>query len=236
MQPQTRKARAMDDLQATLLLTRPQPQSRAFVQECAAALGRSVPAVISPLIRVEPCGVMPGLARFSAVIVTSGNAVRTLGDALRGRQVFAVGEATATLARDLGADASVLGENVDQFVENAAQISGPVIFCRGVHSRGDLANRLRTMGKSVEEAVVYDQVACPLSPAANALLTGSMPVIAPVFSPRTAGLLAGVRITAPLTIIAISDVTAEAWTGPGTIRIADAPTATAMAQAVTESF
>lgn len=226
----------MDDTQATLLLTRPEPQSKAFLDACATALDRSVPAVISPLIRIEPTGDLPDLARFSAVIVTSGNAVRVLGATLQGREVFAVGEATAALVQDFGAVATVLGENVDQFVHNAGQIGGPVVFCRGVHSRGALADRLRELGIDVEESVIYDQAACPLSADATSLLAGNGRVVAPVFSPRTARLLAEVTIAAPLTIVAISKATADEWSGPGTVRIASAPTAAAMARAVAEAF
>lgn len=222
----------MIDRQATLLLTRPQPQSETFLDACTAALGRPVPAVISPLIQIEATGNMPDLDRYSAVLVTSANALRTLGSGLSGRKVFTVGQATARLADSLGAKAICLGENVDQFVENAAQVDSPAVFCRGAHSRGDLANRLRRAGLSVDETVIYDQIARPLSEPALALLTGNTPVVAPVFSPRSAQLLSGQTTTAPITVVAISNAAADAWSGKGQILVAEAPTAVAMVSAV----
>ena len=221
----------MSDAEPTLLLTRPEPQSRGFLNQCEAAAGRRLPAVITPLMEIVPTGVVPELDRFETILFTSGNGIRCLRDVARltKRSVCTVGERTAELARSLGADAVSIGEDVESFLANADQIAGPALLCRGEHSRGEVASRLAERGVEVEEAVIYDQVAQPLSTAGIRLLAGEGPVIAPIFSPRTAVLLGRhAVITAPLTVVAMSRNVAEAWAGPGTVQVAERPTSAAM--------
>lgn len=226
----------MDDPSATLLLTRPEPQSRAFLAKCEAAMQRRLPVVVSPLLRIEPVGEVPDLDLFDTIIVTSGNGVTRLGSALAGRYVVTVGAKTAALARESGATAVALGENVEAFLEQASKITGHALFCRGVHSRGDLAEKLSGFGVKAEEAVLYDQVAIPLSNAARHLVEGAGTVIAPVFSPRTAKLLSANQFFAPITVLAISAATADAWTAGGKVQIAEAPDSTAMQALVAQAF
>jgi uroporphyrinogen-III synthase len=221
----------MTDPQPTLLLTRPEPQSRAFLEQCEALAGRPLAAVISPILRIEATGVIPDLDRFATIIFTSGNGVRCLAEraGLRGRNVRTVGTRTAQLARSFGAKAVALGDDVDAFIRAAAKVESPALLCRGTHVRGDLAKQLRNLGVEVEEAVIYHQFEQPLSADAKRLLAGKSPVLVPVFSPRSAGLLAQqCPITAPVTVLAISANAADAWTGPGKVMIAEAPTADSM--------
>ena len=220
--PQTSKA--------TLLLTRPAPSSAEFLAACEARLGRRIPYVQSPLIEIRALSVPSGGAE--TVVLTSGNAVRVLGNWLKGRRVATVGQNTAALAQQAGADAVALGETGQELLENAGKIDGPVLVCRGVHARLDLAAELENRGVPAREAIVYDQVARNLTDEAKSLLTGDRPVVAPVFSPRSAALLSDHAISAPLTILAISSATAEAWKGDADIRIAESPTAEAMSRLV----
>lgn len=226
----------MDDVSATLLLTRPEPQSRAFLSECESELNRRLPVVISPLLRIEPAGEVPDLTLYDTVVITSGNGVARLGASLSGRHVVTVGDRTAELARGQGADATALGENIEAFLRKADHLTGRVLVCRGVHSRCELAARLREQGADADEAILYDQVACPLSTAASLLLTGEAPVVAPVFSPRTAKLLSTCLVTAPMTVLAISTATAESWTAGGRVLIADQPDAASMRKLVAQAF
>ena len=226
----------MENAQATLLLTRPEPQSKAFLAECEGLCGRRLPVVISPLLTIEPVSDIPHLDRFATLVITSVNGGRRLAGTLAYRRVVTVGEKTASLARSFGASAASMGENIAGFLGNAKYLEGPVLFCRGVHTRGDLAGELRSRGIEVEEAVLYDQVSKPLSQAARMLLTGDAPVIAPVFSPRTAALLSRNVITAPFTLVAMSDAVRDAWENGGEIMVAAAPTAKAMCACVTEAF
>lgn len=229
----------MPDNQPTLLLTRPEPQSREFLAQCEARIGRRLPSVISPAISIEPVGDLPQLDKYASLIFTSGNGVRSVlaSDTLAGRLVFTVGEKTAELARNAGADAEALGEDVEAFLENAHRVKGPALFCRGVHSRGNLAERLGDAGVRVDQVVLYEQASRPLSQAALQLLSGEAPVVAPVFSPRTARLLSAYGvITAPISVIAMSEAVAEAWTGGGEIKVAKAPNSDAMCDLTLDIF
>lgn len=229
----------MTDPEPTLLLTRPEPQSRSFLELCEARAGRSLSAVISPVLRIEATGALPDLDRFDVVIVTSANAVRCLagGPGLTGRRVVTVGARTAEAARAAGADATMLGEDADSFVAAAGQIGGRAILCRGVHAQGDIAARLASQDVMVEESIVYDQVAQSLSPEAEALLAGRLPVLIPLFSPRSADILGRqAKIDAPVTVIAMSENVAARWPGPGRVAVADAPTAEAMCDKVIAQF
>lgn len=229
----------MLDREPTLLLTRPQAQSAEFLAQCERIADRRLPAVVSPVMQIEMIGDIPDLDRFRTIVFTSGNGVRSLVDraSLRGRKVATVGERTSTLARTHGADAKALGDDVDTFVANCGGIEDPILFCRGTHSRGELAERLRSGGVQVEEAIIYDQAARELSAAAAALVAGSGQVIAPLFSSRSAELLSGHEgMSAPIRVIAMSEAVAKAWTGPGDIVIAKAPTAAEMAALTAAHF
>lgn len=229
----------MSDAEPTLLLTRPEAQSKAFLQRCNRLAGRELPAVISPVMQIEATDAVPNFDRYATIIFTSGNGVRSAAarGSLMGRTVVTVGDATAMLARSEGAEAEALGETVDAFVEASKRVRSPALFCRGRHSRGDLAERLREKGVRVDELVIYDQVARPLSFAAEALLAGEAPVVAPLFSPRSAELLSQQgQPTAPITVIAMSDAVARAWNGPGEVLVAERPTVMAMADLVVRRF
>lgn len=229
----------MPDPEPTLLLTRPDAQSRAFLVQCEALAGRRLPSVISPAMSIEPVGEVPSLDKYASLIFTSGNGIKCVlaSDTLAGRLVFTVGEKTADLARNAGAEAMALGEDVDGFLANASRVKGPALFCRGVHSRGNLASRLGESGVRVDEAVIYEQASRPLTQAALQLLSGEAPVVAPLFSPRTARLLSAYGvITAPLTVIAMSAAVADAWSGEGDIIVAPAPNSREMCELTVSQF
>ena len=229
----------MDDASPTLLLTRPDAQSRGFLAECEEVVGGRIPVVIAPVMKIVDVGDIPDLDRFETIIATSSHAVRRLGadGVLRGRKVAAVGEVTAELARGFGAKAEALGQDGAEFLDNCEEIKAPCLYVRGAHVRLDLASELLGRGIACEETVVYDQVAQPLGRAAEALLAGALPVIAPVFSARTAELLGRTTdIRAPMTVIAMSPAVAAAWSGVGDLRIVAEPTSDAMSRAVAACF
>lgn len=229
----------MSDTQATLLLTRPAQSSSRFLALCETAAGRRLPVVVSPLIEIVEAGTLPDLSSYATIVVTSRHAVQRLGEAgvLRGRRLACVGEATADLARRYGADADALGPDVDGFLERASELAGPCLYCRGVHVATDLAAALSERGSPTDEAVVYDQVARPLSAAARTVLSGRDPVVVPVFSKRSGALLQAARpFLAPLKIVAISDSVAQSWSAGGAIRVAREPNMTAMVEATIGEF
>lgn len=229
----------MTDPELTLLLTRPEAQSKAFLISCEKAAGRRLPAIISPVMSISHTGELPDLDTYATIIFTSGNGVKTALEitSLKGRRIATVGQRTAELAQSAGASAISLGDDVEAFLSAVGDLADPVLLCRGTHTTGNLAERLRQTGLSVDEAVIYDQEALPLSVAARSLLAGDRPVIAPVFSPRTASLLAGYGVfNAPVTVIAMSRNVADAWKGPGKIVVAEKPTSEAMCELTISYF
>lgn len=229
------------DLTPTLLLTRPQLAAERFLRDVEEALGARVPAIISPVMRIEPVGELPEAAATTGYIFTSSNAVEIMAGAgaLASRDVRTVGERTAAAARDAGAEALCLGETVDAFIDSAQLIDWPGRWqhLRGVHTRGNLTDSLRDLGARVDEVLLYDQVAQPLSRAAQQALAANSPIILPLFSPRTAKLAAtAFGQSAPVDVIAISQATAQAWPEPSGVEVVDAPTAAAMCAAVVAAF
>lgn len=229
----------MDDDGATLILTRPADRSEAFLSLCERRMNRRLSSIISPVIDIVPTGDIPDLNAYRTIILTSASAVALFSDAgvLIGKKVATVGERTAALAREAGADAKCLGENVEAFLAQGFGLEGPCLHCHGRHVRGDLAEKLTALGVSCDEVVIYDQISRPLSSAARAVLTGQGKVVLPLFSPRTAQLVAQAGpVTAPCTVIAMSDAVARAWPGDGDIRVAQEPTVDAMCDSVMGAF
>jgi uroporphyrinogen-III synthase len=94
-----------------LVILRPEPGSSATL---ARARELGLDAVAVPLFEVEPVPwEAPDLAVFNGLLLTSANAVRLAGEQLRdlrGLKTYAVGEATASVARDAGFDIAATGE------------------------------------------------------------------------------------------------------------------------------
>jgi uroporphyrinogen-III synthase len=211
---------------ATLLLTRPEAQSRDFLDRLESATAGRIPALIAPLFRIVPTGVP--VPQAGALVFTSGRAVELAGD-LTGRLAWCVGDTTADLARAAGATAvSAEGTVEDLLALLLDRADGPLIHLRGVESRGDLVPRLKAAGRVADEAVFYRTEDLPPPPEALALLNGAAPVLAPVFSPRSGRLLAALSWTAPMTVLAISERAAQPFAGRAEIEVADRPDMAAM--------
>ncbi|MDA8585811.1 uroporphyrinogen-III synthase [Rhodobacteraceae bacterium] len=221
---------------AQLLLIRPKAQSLAFLDECEARLGRRIEAVVSPIFQIEPIGELPDLRDFGTTVVTSSNAVRRLTDNLAGRDVATVGQATADLARSYGAQIVNSAETAQALLDQVEGLTSPVLICRGVHARIDLVTALQQRGIVAKDAIIYDQIARPLSTEAIAMLSDVRHVVVPLFSPRSAVLFSEQSYSAPLKLIAISDAVRLAWAGQGDVQVARSPTSGAMCDLVTEAL
>ena len=221
----------------TLIVTRPEPGGSAFV----ARLGR--PAILSPVMAPEMRDVSLPVA--DALILTSPMAVealRRLGADLPGR-AFCVGDATAAAARDLGLQADSAAGDAEALLALIlrARPQGRLLHVCGAETRGDLVARLQAAGFAAMAQVVYAQHPHPLTAQAVAALRGGAPVLLPVFSPRTAQILAAeldrIAATAPLWIVAISDAAAAPLRDLATrLEVAARPDAEAMAAAVARFF
>lgn len=218
--------------ETTVLLTRPEPDSHAFLDALAARLGRRPAAVVSPLVEIRPHGKVPPLAGYEAVFVTSRNAVRVAGAALAGRRVLTVGEATAAAARDAGAEAACLGQDLDDLLDRLPPLAGPVVHLRGRETRGDLAGALASRGIAADEAVIYDAAALALNDDARRLLAEPGRVLAPVFSPRSMRLLVAAAGDARPEVVALSPAVAEVAAPLPVAAVAREPTRAAMLDAL----
>ncbi len=198
----------------TLLMTRPEAASRRFVEGLDYDLMRSVRVIVSPLIRIEWLAGELDLVRVGGVIFTSANGVGAASRVVQpdGTPAFCVGPATTMAAERAGWSAHQMGHDAESLVTAVleARPAGPLVHIRGEHARGDVAQRLSDAGLSCEEAVLYAQTAQPLSADAVSALDATDPVIAPVFSPRTAQLLSKDIRRQAIQIAALSAAVAEA--------------------------
>ncbi|MBM3614042.1 MAG: uroporphyrinogen-III synthase [Alphaproteobacteria bacterium] len=200
-----------------VLLTRPAPQSQRFAQALQARLA-SVQVIVSPLMQTEwlhpPLPDWP----FHALILTSetgakaAGRLRTAGTALPAT-AFCVGPRTKETARAAGFQAISADGDVHALAAliRAAHPQGPLLHIRGEDVAGNLSETLTNSGIETHSAILYAQRSCPLSPAALILLRGDGPVLVPLFSPRSAQILAQALpadAKAPLWIAAISPAAA----------------------------
>ncbi len=198
----------------TILITRPEPGASRFIAALRDLPGGDLPVIRSPVLAIEPKGDLPDLAGVRWLIFTSQYGVFRFAELSKRRDIpaYAVGDATAQAAQEAGMRAiSCAGDARDLLTRIAADgAAGPMLHLRGTHAAADVAAALTAAGTPARDAVLYAQRALPLNDAARACLTGIAPVIAPVFSPRSAAmLLEGAQITAPLVILAISRAAAD---------------------------
>lgn len=175
----------------TLLLTRPEKQSRAFASELERRLPRRFRVLISPVLAIQPRQDPIDVANSALLAFTSANAVEAFAALCPDRSLlaFCVGASTQATARALGfrtcsadGDARALARLI------AAESAGPILHLRGAQAAVSLLELLP--GRMIREHVVYDQVPLPPTPeAAAAGRTGRLDVLT-VFSPRSGRLLA----------------------------------------------
>lgn len=213
----------------TLLLTRPEAQSRAFLAQLEAVAG-PMRHVISPLFELRPTGAP--VPPTGEIVLTSGRAVEALEPGvLAGRRAWCVGPRTAAMAREAGAE--IVGQAADAAGLRVAMAAAGVraaVHLRGDHVAGDLA----LPGLNLEEIRVYESKDRPLTPEASRLLAGTGAVLAPVFSPRSARLLAQAAGTSlgRLTVVAISAAAAAPVAGAARVTVAPRPDGAAMQSVV----
>jgi uroporphyrinogen-III synthase len=195
---------------ATVLITRPKAQAKAFAAALEAAYGGPVHTVISPLLEIVPLAVTGSYQNVEHVILTSVHGVAAaarLGFP-KGIPAWCVGAQTANAAADIGFEVhnadGASRELVAMIV--AAAPKGQMVHVRGEYVAGAVVERLRSSGIVCDVVVAYDQRVCPATSAARDLLRGQHPVIVPLFSPRTARLFGDIAdFNAPLHLIAISE-------------------------------
>jgi uroporphyrinogen-III synthase len=179
-----------------ILVTRPQPGA----DETAARLAAmGFAAVLAPMLTIAPRTLTTKL-RPQAVLITSGNALAALPEALRGTRLLAVGDATAARARAAGftmvhsaaRDAAALAELA---VRVCAPSGPPLLLASGEGQGHALAAMLRERGFRVVRRGAY--AASPvatLPPAARSALVARTLRAALFFSPLTARVFVNVLL------------------------------------------
>lgn len=176
---------------ATLLMTRPHAQSEEFAHACRSALGPDLPIVISPLQRIEYTAQPPD-GEGETLIFTSVHGVRAYTTHLKaaGRVAYCVGGKTMQAAGEAGFRAiSASGTSrqlIDRILRDAP--SGPLLHAAGLHTRGDIVETLRKNGLNASRSIVYSQIRHRLSDLALQMLSAGVPVVVPLFSPRSAAI------------------------------------------------
>lgn len=158
----------------TILLTRPEEQSGEFIREVERRGGRviSLPTIeIVPPESWEECDrALESIGKFTGILFTSGNAVRSFVDrmvkmsgqvSIPGNvSVYAVGEATREVLESRGIIVNAVpeefsGSALAEYICRTPVVGKTFLIPRGNLGRDELANRLREAGAIVETATVY---------------------------------------------------------------------------------
>jgi uroporphyrinogen-III synthase len=225
----------------TLLLTRPAPQSARFASLLAQNFGPDLRIVIAPLM--APRFLNPALPEraFAALILTSETGAEAARRISAGGQplpirAFCVGDQTATAAAAAGFDPISAQGDAAALIHliRSRNQSGPLLYLHGKDIRGDVADALNSAGIETVSALVYDQIATPLTAEAKAALSQKDPILVPLFSPRSARLFVAeagsITPLAPLWVAALSPSVAReaAVLSPEKLEIAQHPDAGAL--------
>lgn len=222
---------------STILLTRPQEGADRFAKALTTRLDQPQ-IMISPVMDIAPTNVVPDLTEKPLLVFTSRNGVR-FADIPSGQDCVTVGDSTAEAAVAAGHTAQSAGGDVEDLLTQlySQNPQRPILHLRGKHSTGDLVKRLRDAGFQAAEQIVYAQRAKKLSQAAITLLNREVPVILPLFSPRSAEeFVQQYKGHARLYVAAISDAVAQA-AAPlkvQAMRVAKHPTARDMIECVAQ--
>lgn len=147
-----------------LLVTRPAEDAVALARRVE-ALGHE--ALTEPLLRIEPLLTEPlDLSGVGALVVTSRQALRVLAaepaalDAARPLPLFAVGKATADLARHNGFRTVIEGTGpaaglVPVIAAHGRHLAGRLLHLAGARLAFDLTTALAARGITLETRIVY---------------------------------------------------------------------------------
>ncbi len=177
-----------------ILVTRPEPDAAEQAAKLS-ALGHE--PVLAPLLRIEFLAPNINLAGAGAIVVTSRNALRALASrpaleaALR-LPLFAVGEATASAATELGFTNVRRGpgtgaELAEMIAEDFDAGGGAILHLSGETLAFDLQSALAEQGFDMRRSILYRSVPAPdLPPEVLALLQDGELDGVVLMSPRTA--------------------------------------------------
>ena len=153
----------------SILVTRPHPDNEATA-EALRARGHVV--LLAPVLKFEPMAFQDeSEAGYGAIIVTSANAIRAVAPQLRDLgllelPLFAVGEHTAAVARDVGfdevivagGDAASLRDKVMQGARDLLKKKSTLLYLAGADLSRDLGGELGAEGFNVVTQTTYRMV------------------------------------------------------------------------------
>jgi len=144
---------------ARVWITRAEPGA---ARTAARLRERGLEPIVRPLLVVEPLApALPDLDRFAALAFTSANGVAAFAalSSRRDRPVFAVGDATARAAREVGFPDvdSAHGDLAALALRIATRATGPILILAAETPAGDLGRAVQDAGGSgpVETLAVY---------------------------------------------------------------------------------
>ncbi|WP_298851467.1 uroporphyrinogen-III synthase [uncultured Ruegeria sp.] len=195
-------------------MTRPRAASERFVAQLPTRVKSRVQVIYSPVMEIRPTADAIEVGGVQGLIFTSANAVNAAASkgVDRNLPAFCVGPVTTGTAKGFGWRAKMVGATAEELVGHLLKCrpETPLLHLRGQHTRGDVAGRLTESGLTVREQPVYQQRLLPLTSEANGAADGKLPIVAPLFSPRSARHFADVWVgSAPLWLAAISQATAD---------------------------
>lgn len=176
-----------------VLVTRPREDAAGLVADLEA---RGHRAMLAPLLTIVPRDSVDwpaGHKNAQALLVTSANGARAFArlDPRRALPVYAVGDASAATARDLGfGDVRSASGNVQDLAALIKQTldpaGGPLLHPAAGKLAGDLQGALGAVGFTVLRAVLYDAVpVTALSADCRQALNDGLIDAITFFSPRT---------------------------------------------------
>jgi uroporphyrinogen-III synthase len=224
---------------ATIIITRPYDAAMRLATRLDGMVARGCTVIVSPVIEIAPVAATPPSKNVAGYIFTSTHGVTNCAsfEIKDGASCWCVGAKTAQAARRAGFDVVTVAHDANSLAQTmqTQHPTGTLLYLRGRHVSSDLAAQLTSAGILCDEAVVYDQIAVPLSDAARRTLGGEEPVILPLYSPRSAALVMEQGpFKARILVAAISDVAAKAAKNlcPVTVKTARSPSGEAMRELI----
>ncbi|MCY4152536.1 MAG: uroporphyrinogen-III synthase [Aestuariivita sp.] len=196
-----------------LLITRPLDAGQRFVRSLPEEITQATLVVCAPLIEIKSGEKDVDTAGYRAVIFSSRNGVRhsRVPKDQPPIKAYCVGQATTEFARKTGWKAIYAGASASELVARLCQCkpSGPLLHLRGKLTVGNIASSLTRAGVTTTELVVYDQLPVSFSDEARQTIELAKHVIAPLFSRRTAELLAAENLASRMYVVALSPAVSQ---------------------------
>ena len=199
--------------------------------------------LVDSITKIEGVDVLYNFSSVKGLLITSSNAVTYLPAALAGSKLptFCVGGATTHVALKQGLMAQHLAATAQGLYNVLSRrfLEGPLLHLRGSHSTLDFEAYFRDTPTDVQNLITYQQIAQDLAPATYTLLRGMVPIVLPIFSPRSAELLCKLDLNWALhTCVAISETVAVRCrtAGFGQVLVSPEPSAGSMLSTLTPLF